>query len=56
MLPFNTIRTLEKKCMPGPMEDHGKYVTVWEKQKGGALKIKVETWNSDINPWEQGNF
>ena len=38
--------------MPGmdkPMDDHGKYVTVWEKQKDGSLKIKVETWNSDVN-------
>jgi ketosteroid isomerase-like protein len=39
--------------MPGmdkPMDDHGKYVTIWEKQKDGSLKIKVETWNSDVNP------
>jgi ketosteroid isomerase-like protein len=39
--------------MPGmdkPMMDHGKYLTVWEKQKDGSLKIKIETWNSDINP------
>jgi ketosteroid isomerase-like protein len=37
--------------MPGmdkPMDDHGKYVTIWEKQKDGSLKIKVETWNSDL--------
>jgi ketosteroid isomerase-like protein len=37
--------------MPGtqkPMDDHGKYVTVWEKQKDGSLKVKVETWNSDV--------
>jgi ketosteroid isomerase-like protein len=39
--------------MPGmdkPMDDHGKYVTIWEKQKDGSLKIKVETWNSDVDP------
>lgn len=39
--------------MPGmdkPMDDHGKYLTVWEKQKDGTLKIKIETWNSDVNP------
>lgn len=38
--------------MPGmdkPMDDHGKYVTVWEKQKDGSLKIKIETWNSDVS-------
>ena len=37
--------------MPGmdkPIDDHGKYLTIWEKQKDGSLKIKVETWNSDV--------
>ena len=41
-----------KVSMPGtdqPMEDHGKYLTIWEKQSDGSLKIKVETWNSDVN-------
>lgn len=33
-----------------PMDDHGKYLTVWEKQKDGSLKVKIETWNSDVNP------
>jgi ketosteroid isomerase-like protein len=40
--------------MPGndkPMNDAGKYVTIWEKQKDGSLKIKIETWNTDSNPW-----
>jgi uncharacterized protein (TIGR02246 family) len=39
--------------MPGmasPMEDNGKYLTLWEKQPDGSLKIKVETWNTDKNP------
>lgn len=39
--------------MPGmdkPMDDHGKYLTIWEKQNDGALKVKIETWNSDVNP------
>lgn len=39
--------------MPGmdqPMEDHGKYLTVWEKQKDGSLKVKIETWNTDVYP------
>ena len=35
-----------------PMKDQGKYLTIWEKQDDGSLKIKVETWNSDINPAE----
>ena len=41
------------RSMPGmdkPMDDHGKYLTIWEKQKDGSLKIKVETWNSDVDP------
>jgi ketosteroid isomerase-like protein len=37
------------------MEDHGKYLTVWEKQKDGSLKVKVETWNSDVDPMSQMN-
>ena len=39
--------------MPGmeqAMEDQGKYVTIWEKQSDGSLKIKIETWNSDVDP------
>jgi ketosteroid isomerase-like protein len=39
--------------MPGmekPMDDHGKYLTMWLKQKDGSLKVKLDTWNSDVNP------
>lgn len=36
--------------MDKPMEDHGKYLTIWEKQQDGSLKVKIETWNSDVNP------
>jgi len=39
--------------MPGmdkPMDDQGKYLTIWEKQKDGSMKVKVETWNSDADP------
>jgi len=35
-----------------PMDDMGKYLTIWEKQKDGSLKVKVETWNSDMDPTE----
>jgi uncharacterized protein (TIGR02246 family) len=45
--------------MPGmdkPMEDHGKYLTIWEKQKDGSLKIKIETWNSDVDPMSSMNM
>ncbi len=33
--------------------DYGKYITIWEEQKNGSMKIKVETWNTDTNPWAQ---
>ena len=39
--------------MPGntePVHDHGKYVTIWEKAEK-EMKIKVEIWNTDMNPW-----
>ena len=36
----------------GSMDDHGKYMTVWEKQDDGSMKIKADTWNTDVNPWE----
>jgi ketosteroid isomerase-like protein len=39
--------------MEKPMEDVGKYITIWEKQADGSLKIKVETWNTDTNPMEK---
>ena len=39
--------------MDMPWDDQGKYMTIWEKQDDGSLKIKVETWNSDVNPWEE---
>ncbi len=32
------------------MMDTGKYVTIWEKQQDGSLKIKVEIWNTDKYP------
>jgi ketosteroid isomerase-like protein len=32
------------------IKDHGKYLTIWAKQPDGSLKIKVEMWNSDIQP------
>jgi uncharacterized protein (TIGR02246 family) len=33
-----------------PTKDNGKYLTVWEKQADGSLKIKLEIWNTDSNP------
>lgn len=42
--------TLTVPGKPDPINDQGKYLTVWEKQPDGSLKVKVETWNTDINP------
>jgi len=41
--------------MSMPVADKGKYLTVWERQMDGSLKIKIETWNTDTNPMEMGN-
>ncbi len=46
-----------KMTMAGPnvpdWSDEGKYITVWEKQDDRNLKIKIEMWNTDLNPWLQ---
>lgn len=34
----------------GSMTDQGKYLTVYEREGEGSLKIKVETWNTDVMP------
>jgi ketosteroid isomerase-like protein len=36
---------------PGPVDDTGKYMTIYRVQPGGDLTIKLEMWNSDVNPW-----
>ena len=40
--------------MPGgePMDDEGKGFTVFQKV-GKEYKVKVEIWNTDLNPWMQ---
>jgi len=30
--------------------DQGKYLTVYERAADGSLKIKAETWNTDVQP------
>ncbi len=42
---------LDMPGMPG-IKDKGKYMTVYVRE-GGALKIKAETWNTDVNPMQQ---
>ena len=36
------------------IQDKGKYLTIYVRDADGALKIKVETWNTDMNPMEMG--
>ncbi|MFQ6084287.1 MAG: YybH family protein [Candidatus Aminicenantia bacterium] len=36
--------------MSQPVADNGKYLTIWQKQSDGSLKIKIEIWNTDTNP------
>lgn len=36
--------------MPNEIKDHGKYITIWEKQSDGSWKDKADSWNSDVNP------
>ncbi len=43
---------LEMPGAPGPIDDHGKYMTVYVRDADGNLKIKAETWNTDVNPME----
>jgi len=31
-----------------PVNDHGKYVEVWEKKSDGKWKCGTDTWNSDL--------
>jgi len=38
---------------PKPLNDNGKYITIYEKQKDGSWKIKADMWNTDLNPWAQ---
>lgn len=44
-----TMNVLEMGDMP--YTDNGKYMTIWELQDDGSLKIVAETWNTDTNPW-----
>jgi uncharacterized protein (TIGR02246 family) len=39
---------------PETIEDVGKYMTVYVREPDGSLKIKAETWNTDMNPMEMG--
>ena len=45
--------TMTMKGMEKPVNETGKYMTLWEKQKDGSLKIKAEIWNSDKYPMSE---
>jgi len=45
--------TLTLPGMSNPVTDIGKYLTIWQKQNDGTFKIKLEIWNTDINPWQR---
>jgi len=45
--------TMELQGMDMPWNDYGKYLNVWEVSDDGSMKLKVETWNTDVNPWEE---
>jgi len=50
--------SMEIPAMEQPINDKGKYLTVWEIQEDGSIKVKAETWNTSVNPMErakQGN-
>jgi ketosteroid isomerase-like protein len=42
--------TLTVPNMTNEIKDHGKYLNVWQKQSDGSLKLRADTWNSDVNP------
>jgi ketosteroid isomerase-like protein len=44
--------TIEMPAMANmpPIQDEGKYLTVYEKAADGSWKIKVETWNTNKMP------
>ncbi len=46
--------TMQMPGMPAPIEDKGKYMTVYVRGEDGSLKVKIETWNTDMNPMGMG--
>ncbi len=44
--------SLTTPAAPYPVAEQGKYMTTWQRQKDGSLKVKAEIWNTDLNPWK----
>jgi ketosteroid isomerase-like protein len=49
----NIIFKVSGPGIPGKIKEEGKYMTLWERQADGSLKIKAETWNVDVNPLDR---
>ena len=48
---YNMAMTMQG--MANSVKDEGKYLTIYEKQSDGTLKIKADMWNTDMNPWAE---
>ncbi len=44
--------SMEIPGLPEPWKDNGKYVSIWEIEKGNKVKMKLDIWNTDNNPYE----
>ena len=44
--------TLKIPGAPESVKEAGKYLTVWQKQSDGSVKIVAETYNSDTHPMQ----
>jgi ketosteroid isomerase-like protein len=41
--------TMTLPGLSNPYSDQGKYLSIWQKQKDGSLKVKVLIWNTDLD-------
>ncbi|MGE5679462.1 MAG: hypothetical protein ACM34K_01145, partial [Bacillota bacterium] len=47
--------TMQMKNSSKPVEDEGKYVTVWRMMPDGSLKVVVDAFNTDMSMKEVQN-
>lgn len=47
--------TIQMKNMANPVDDNGKYVTVWKLMPDGSLKVTVDIFNSDMSMKDMQN-
>jgi ketosteroid isomerase-like protein len=47
--------TIQLKNSANPVDDQGKYVTVWKMMPDGSLKVAVDTYNTDMSMKEMQN-